>query len=500
MTNAPAAEFEHLELPKLTPLSLFLKFGPGTVLMMTGIGTSHLVTAPTAGGRFAYALLWCIPVAYIFKYYGFEMAFRFTNATGKSMIEAYGTAWKKWPLWYVLVTTLLQCAVGQAGRLIAASAVLYYFTTQLVGLDIPLPWFGAVLGVVSVAIILRGDYKAVEVAAKAAALGLVFSTLAVYFVQPAPLSAMGRFFIFEAPQGSWLIIAAFLGLLPTGMDVSLQASEWGKAKRVGLGRIRDDLEGAGLARTFDPFSSPKEDLAVDMSRLPSHAREYCRRWYTIGLWDFRVGHVVSFVLAIVFLLLAAVWLYPSPVEGRAVMGEIAGMFTQSVGSWMMVVFLVGALAATYSTAFNYFDGWPRIVGACCRNIFQSTARLSGHENLTAEHRRAWYSEYNIYRMTMVYSLVASVAIIAGIPSPVYLVLTASALAFFVAPIIFFLNMYYCVTVINMYYCVTVIPRDDKAFYPAAWERWFGWVSLFVFWGMSTILILARIFKVPLFGA
>ncbi len=60
--------FERLELPKTTPLSLLRKFGPGTVLMMTGIGTSHLVTAPTAGGRFAYALLWCIHIAYVFKY------------------------------------------------------------------------------------------------------------------------------------------------------------------------------------------------------------------------------------------------------------------------------------------------------------------------------------------------------------------------------------------------------------------------------------------------
>ena len=72
--------------------------------MMTGVGTSHLVTAPAAGGRFEFALLWCIPVAYIFKYYGFEMAFRFTNATGRSMLDAYTTAPGKWPVWYVLVT------------------------------------------------------------------------------------------------------------------------------------------------------------------------------------------------------------------------------------------------------------------------------------------------------------------------------------------------------------------------------------------------------------
>ena len=62
------------ELPSMTPGSMLRKFGPGMILMMTGIGTSHLVTAPVAGGRFGYALLWCLPIAYVFKYYGFEMA------------------------------------------------------------------------------------------------------------------------------------------------------------------------------------------------------------------------------------------------------------------------------------------------------------------------------------------------------------------------------------------------------------------------------------------
>lgn len=485
-------ELEALELPSMVLGSLAVYFGPGIILMMTGIGTSHLITAPTAGGRFAYALLWCIPVAYIFKYYGFEMAFRFTNATGKSIVEAYGTAWKKWPLWYVLIVTLLQCAIGQAGRLIAASAVLYYFFNVSLGLNISMAVFGLLLGVLSVVIILRGNYAAVELAAKITAGMLLVSAIAVYFVKPAPLSAMQHFFIFETPQGSWLIIAAFLGLLPTGIDVSLQASEWGKAKKVGMSKIREKLEKIGIAKTFDPFASKKDDLAVDTSKLPPRALEYSRRWFKIGLWDFRLGHVVSFVIACVFLFSAAVWLYPNPVQGQAVIGEIAKIFTLSIGPWMMVVFLAGALAALYSTAFNYFDGWPRIVGACCRNMFKATARLKGtaREELSPEHRSKWYSEYNIYRVTMIYSLIAAVAIIAGVPRPVWLVLVASALAFFIAPVVFFLNLYYC---------FTVIPKDDKVFYPSAFAKWFGWTSLVIFTGLTAILILAQIFKIELFG-
>jgi Mn2+/Fe2+ NRAMP family transporter len=479
-------------MPGMGLRDLLMHFGPGIILMMTGIGTSHLVTAPTAGGRFGYALLWCLPIAFLFKYYGFEMAIRFTNATGKSLMEAYATAWKKWPLWYVLVTTLLQCAVGQAGRLIAASAVVYYLFSETLGFPISLSAYGVSLGLLSVVVILRGRYRAVEWGSKILAAILLVSTVAVFLVEPPPFAAMGHFFLFDTPSGSWLIVAAFLGLLPTGMDVSLQVSEWGKARKEGVSKIRRDLEEAGLAGRFDPFNPRREDLAVQTLRMPEFTREYSRRWFLTSLIDFRLGYLVSFITAAIFLLLSAVWLYPSPVAGQAVMGEIAGIFTRSIGPAMMVLFLLGAFSATFSTAFNYFDGWPRIVGACCRNLFPSTGRLQGigRCDLNDEKRRTWYSEYNIYRGTMVYSLVSSVAIIAGWPQPVFLVLIASALAFFVAPVIFGLNLHYCLTVIS---------KEDDVFFPRRFERWFAWGSLVVFTGMSGILIAAKVFHVPLFG-
>jgi Mn2+/Fe2+ NRAMP family transporter len=498
-TDLREDELDRLELPSMAPGSLFSHFGPGMILMMTGIGTSHLITAPVAGGRFEYALLWCLPVAYVFKYYGFEMAFRFTNATGRSMLDAYSTAWKKLPVWYVLITTVIQSAVGQAGRLIAAAAVVFYLIHQYVGFDIPgvsddmeLALYGLVLGVGSVLIILRGNYAAVEVVTKIAAGLLIVCTIGVYFVQPAPLSEFVHFFQLDTPEGSWLIIASFLGLLPTGIDVSLQASEWGKAKKVGMGGIRSQLEARGLAKPYDPFAEGKQDLSVDTLRLPDHAREYCRRWFKIGLWDFRAGHVISFILASIFLLLAAVWMYPSEVAGRAVIGEIATIFTDSIGPGAMIIFLMGALAATFSTAFNYFDGWPRVVGACCRNLFRSTAALPGiaREDLGEDHKSHWYSEYNIYRISMLFSLVASVVIITWVPAPVFLVLIASALAYFVAPVIFFLNLYFC---------LTIIPKEDKMFYPSTFATWFGWLSFVVFTGMSLILIMQRLFGISLFG-
>ena len=174
------------------------------------------------------------------------------------------------------------------------------------------------------------------------------------------------------------------------------------------------------------------------------------------------------------------------------MGEIAKIFTESVGPWMMVVFIIGAFAACFSTAFNYFDGWPRVVGACARNIFPATQALSGvdRDDLTPEKKSKWYSEYNIYRLTMMWSLVSTCAIIVGMPKPVFLVLVASSLAFFIAPVIYFLNLYYC---------FTVIPEDDKTFYPSPFAKWFSWISMIIFTGMTGLMICDKIFKIKLFG-
>ena len=478
--------------PSMAPSALFKHFGPGLILMMTGIGTSHLVTAPTAGGRFAYALLWTIPVCYIFKYYGFEMAFRFTNATGRSIMDAYGTAPGKWPLWYTMIITLIQCAVGSAGRTIAAAAVLYYLFSIHIGLPIPLAAYGVGIAVFSAWLILYGNYSYVESVTKICAGALVFSAIFAYIYAPAPADKLVHFFIFDMPKGSWLIVAGFFGLLPTGIDVSLQASEWGKAKKKGLGYVRNILEDKGVIKKFDAFTSGKADLAFDMSILPTQTQEYCRRWFKIGTWDFAFGHWISAIVAAIYLLLAAVWIYPSPVKGNAVMGEIAKVFTQSVGPWMMWVFIVGAFAACFSTAFNYYDGWPRVVGACARNIFKTTNSLMGVDrgDLTPEKKSNLMSEYNIYRMTMAWSVIASSAIMIGLPRPVFLVLVASALAYFIAPVIYFLNLWYVFTVID---------KKDKVFYPSTFATWFAWVSCIAFALMTGVMIAARVFKIQLFG-
>ena len=149
--------------------------------------------------------------------------------------------------------------------------------------------------------------------------------------------------------------------------------------------------------------------------------------------------------------------------------------------------MLSSIIDLQKTLTNEFDG---TINSCL--LFLSTAELSGiaSEDLDSKRRRCWYSEYNIYRLTMLYSLIASVAIMVGVQRPVWLVLVASALALFVAPVIYFLNIYFC---------VTVIPRNDRLFYPSKFERWFAWLSLGVFSGLTVIVIMAQVFGMTFFG-
>ena len=113
-------------------------------------------------------------------------------------------------------------------------------------------------------------------------------------------------------------------------------------------------------------------------------------------------------------------------------------------------------------------------------------------DLTREQRRTWCSEYNIYRITMLYSLVGG----GGHHGRA----CRGRSSWFSSRPLWRSSLRRSSSSLNLYYCLTVIPKSDKAFYPSRAGAWFGWGSLVVFTGLTVVLILARVFNLPLFGA
>lgn len=399
------------EVPNLKGLGLLKYIGPGLILAMTGIGTSHLVLAPVAGASYGFALLWLLPVAFILKWQGFELAMRYTAATGETVVDAYGRVPgpKNWAVWLVMVIMVVGGIFGLAGMVSAAATVLY---AAYGGLSLVL--YSFLISAVAIGILLSGRYSGLEIVIKLLAGLLVAVTVLAFVITLPPASGYANFLIPAVPVGATLLMTGLLGWLPTGLELSVWGSLWLKAKGKGMVRVKE--------------------IAGEQAResVPEQHRAYVDGWYRTALYDFRLGHIASFLVVSVFLMLGAVVLFPRGVtpEGAETTVVISEIFTSTVGAWMFPVFIAGAFAALFSTFFACYDGYPRAFAAAATRVFPP-------------RRGGWWSERTAWVGLMLVLFVTTILFIGAVPEPVFLVTLASTLSLLIAPVIFGLNLYIC---------------------------------------------------------
>ena len=74
---------------KLSYKGILKALGPGILYAGAAIGASHLVQSTRAGSSYGFEIVWAVILINLFKYPFFEFAYRYTAATGKSMLEGY---------------------------------------------------------------------------------------------------------------------------------------------------------------------------------------------------------------------------------------------------------------------------------------------------------------------------------------------------------------------------------------------------------------------------
>jgi len=379
------------------PASFFGRLGPGLLLAATSIGASHLVMSPAAGAAFGYRLLWLVTLTHVFKYFAFEFGPRYAAATGESLIAGYNRlpGPRGWALWIFLAGTVAQ-GIGVLGAVVGiAAAVLYTFVGYL-----PLGFYAAGVIATVLLFLLFGGYGWLDSLNKVM-MAALFAATVVVFVPACPgPRAFARLVIPSIPAGSIALAAAILGWMPTGIDVSVWHSIWTLKKHPELCREPD----------------------------PARRSEILR----LSLLDMRIGYGLSFVVACVFLLLAAVFLHGRGLElkGAGFAATLAGIYTESIGRWMYLVFMVAAFFAMYSTSYTVMDGFSR--------SFAEALSV-----LLPRRGRAWWSRFYWGFAVSTASLALAVLLVVG--NPVRLVMVvASVLSLCVAPLYYWCN-YYCVS-------------------------------------------------------
>jgi Mn2+/Fe2+ NRAMP family transporter len=394
----------------------------------TAIGTSHLILSPVAGARFGYGLIWLVLVSHVFKYPAFEFGPRFAIATGVSLIRGYQRVPgpKNWAVWAFLVTTVLQGLTLLAGMLSVTAAILLASFGTL-----SLTTWVILIGVAIIALHRAGKYPALALGSKIAMLVLAVVSIVAFVAAPPRLSDLAQMVVPSIPAGSLVLVAAILGLMPTGINVAIWHSLWALEQLDDWKKITEDKK--GLLRL----------AAVDL----------------------KVGYVLSAVLAVVFVSLGANLLLPRGLTpaGIDVAVTLSKIYTEVLGAWMYPVFMLAAFAAMFSTTYSVMDGFPRTFSTLLQTLFPD------REDLRREADPAYW-------IFMAVIFTTAIFVNYNFPNPVLMVQFIGLVSLAVAPLLYGLN----------YYCVTRL-IEDPSMRPSHGLRLWGLAG---FWFMTAAVVFA----------
>ncbi len=358
--------------------------GPGFLFAATSVGVSHLVQSTRAGADFGLSLLPVAVLALILKYPLFEFGQRYAAATGTSLLEGYRRQ-GRWTLALYLVLTL--------GTMFTVLAGVTYVTAglaiQLSGLGWSALWWSVLLIIAAAGILVIGRYPLLDKAIKVIMVVLTLSTTAATLVVLPRLTSIRLF----GPIGLADVgfIVAFVGWMPTGMDVTVWQSLWALARR----------------RQTGHHPSLRETL-----------------------FDFQLGYVATGCLAAMFIVLGTVLMFDRGLEfpnaPDAFAGRVIELYTHSLGDWSWGVIAVAAFTTMFSTLLTVIDGFPRALMLVVR-------RFQGPELPDEIHRRAGQSA--VYWSWMAILAAGAILILAtvGLQDLKKLIDLATILSFITAP-------------------------------------------------------------------
>lgn len=396
--------------------------GPGLVLAATAIGASHLVLAPTAGASFGYALLWVVLASHLVKYPAFEFGPRFAVATGTSLLDGYARVPgpRGWALAVFLVGTVVQGVTVLAGVLSVAAAVLHAAIPALA-----IPVWSLILGIAIALLLASGGFDGLSALSKWMLLVLTLMTVVAFAARPPGPGFLSGLVVPRIPEASIVLLAAVLGWMPTGIDVSVWHSLWALERRAAWAERGAERGVEGGER---------------------------RRALRVGQLDMRLGYLLSTALAVMFLTLGVEVLRPEGLvpQGADVAITMARLYTGALGTWILPVFLTAAFFGMFSTAYGVMDGFPRAFSEC------ATRLVPGLED---PRRRLFWGFLWV-------SLALAVVETVWIPDPVILVTIAAVVSFLMAPVLCWLN----------HVCVTRL-IDDPELRPGPGLRLWSWLGI-----------------------
>ena len=324
-------------------------FGPGLILSASIVGSGELIATTTLGAQAGFAILWMVIFSTLVKVaVQIELA-RWTISTGEPALTGYNRVPPRFGrigwvnvLWIVVALSKILQIGGIVGGTAVAFSVLFPLPpgSEPLGFTSTLIWTIIVAGG-SIALLYSNRYGLIE--RGAVALVVIFSIVTIVIAIGllwTPFAYTSSDILggltFAIPAGALGAAIAMFGITGVGADEITFYTYWCVEK--------------GYARWAGP---------------PDGSEEWARRangWISVMYKDAMLSWFIYTFGTLAFFIMGAAVLKPQGLvpEGDAMITTLSRMYTDAIGEWASILFLVGAIAVLGSTLWAAIPSWSRM--------------------------------------------------------------------------------------------------------------------------------------------
>ncbi|KAA2214948.1 Nramp family divalent metal transporter [Teichococcus oryzae] len=325
----------------------FKHLGPGLILSASIVGSGELIATTTLGATAGFALLWMVIFSTFVKVAVQVELARWTISTGQPALTGYNKVGPRigrvgWinVLWALMaLTKLLQMGGVIGGTAIALSILMPLGGPPMSGTSVTI--WTTIVSLGSIALLYSNSYSLIEKGATA--LVVVFSIVTVAIALGLPFTPYGydmddiaTGLAFTIPAGAIGAAIAMFGITGVGADELTFYTYWCVEK--------------GYARHVGP-----NDGSDAWKRR-------AKGWIGVMYKDAFVSWCIYTFGTLAFYLMGAAVLNPQGVvpQGNEMITSLSRMYTDTLGEWAGVLFLVGAIAVLGSTLWAAVPSWSRM--------------------------------------------------------------------------------------------------------------------------------------------
>jgi Mn2+/Fe2+ NRAMP family transporter len=343
VTEATLTPSPEIEEPPTRLRGMLKYLGPGFILSASIVGSGELIATTALGAEAGFVAMWVILVSCLIKVFvqlefG-KHAIHSGETTFGALNQLPGPKFGKgsWATWLWLVMMLIKPL--QVGGIIGGVGIVLNILFPAVSVVV---WVCIIAPVVSL-LIFRGKYQLIEkVSLVMIGLFAMFTVACVIGVQYTEFAfsssdiVTGLSFWNGIPLAAVGVAIAAFGITGVGGDEVMAYNYW-------------LLEKGYAAKT-----GPREDTPEWTARA--------KGWIKVMYWDAFLSMLVYTFMTLAFYVLGASILHSQGLvpQGFDMVKTLSRMYTDSLGGWAEIAFLIGAFFVLFSTLFSALAAWSRL--------------------------------------------------------------------------------------------------------------------------------------------